>query len=167
MYPCLVKTGNDSCKTCPMTGGNTHDFLDALKIVYKRTIICSMKGVYLMLHKTKYLIEVGSTDQSYSNRFNTKFTKKLDVLHQPKDRHNWIVFGLGSSDDEPTDRFLECVFHVLINQQQTHTRCVYSMPIWESTFRPRILQLIQKNNEYGNLFSTKIFFNFIFEYNSK
>lgn len=112
-----------------MTGGQTHPALDSLHLTYNRSINCSMSGVYILIDKAKAFIEAGSTCAekypSYRIRMKNKFHNETDLLH--KHRDNWLLFGLGSSNDELTDRFLEDIFLLLINHQKTDEKTCYSL----------------------------------------
>lgn len=159
MNRCLTST----CLTCPITGGSKHTILKLLNICYMRSVACTDKGPYIEVNTTKNLINAGSTIASYVDRFKDKFAKPLDVLHDPAKRHQWIVFGLGTTKDnkESSIRYLEDTLILLLTTQDNYIQ-VNSTLNFSFHFRSIILQLLNKESLYANLYSTNIFYKFIF-----
>ncbi len=47
--------------------------LDEIYLKYRDSVTCAFSGVHLFIEKTKSLIEIGSTIESFSRRFSGKF----------------------------------------------------------------------------------------------
>lgn len=122
-----------------MAGGQNTDILHHMNISYK-------SGAYLMIKKKSTEICSGSTQRTYSNRFTSRFYSNTEPFFENEEREDWLYFALKHTENGL--RYVE------------DTNGNSSINLLTSLYRR--LTIISLNANLAQLYSTKLFYQFMF-----
>lgn len=99
-------------------------------------------------------------------RFTCKFSIN-DIYHDPKKRHEWTVFGLGSTDNQDADMYIEDILILLINKQQIHHRINSTATVFQSRSARKFIKSSHQPSRYAALYFSHLYLIHIFLLNSE